>query len=231
MRLRARKGSRASLVWATDTSPGLHDLPFPLRDDGHFHTYNLETGGASAWTGTLVALGIRPSHTVGDQVVLSGAASKVDLKRLEVVSANYKQIVNLVREEEVTLKKMVYIKVQFMEFRRNALENLGVQWGTSMNGPAAAITGEEKPLNENKLMKPSAVSSAPTSRNGARPTRLLTRSDQAPISGSHRITHSFGPSTTKPDSQAGTPSMVVRKTGSRTAGVSRKTCAPVWPTP
>lgn len=68
VRLRARKGSRASLVWATDTSPGLHDLPFPLRDDGHFHTYNLETGGASAWTGTLVALGIRPSHTVGDQV-------------------------------------------------------------------------------------------------------------------------------------------------------------------
>ncbi|MGA0570780.1 type II and III secretion system protein family protein [Variovorax sp. VNK109] len=79
---------------------------------------------------------------VGDQVVLSGAASKTDLKRIELVANNYKQVVNLVREEEVTLKKMVYIKVQFMEFRRNALENLGIQWATSMNGPAAAITGD-----------------------------------------------------------------------------------------
>ncbi len=79
---------------------------------------------------------------VGDQVVLSGAASKNDLKRIEIVAGNYKQVVNLVREEDVTLKKMVYIKVQFMEFRRNALENLGIQWATSMNGPAAAITGD-----------------------------------------------------------------------------------------
>lgn len=80
--------------------------------------------------------------TVGDQVVLSGVASKVNLTRLETIVANYKQIINLVREEEITLKKMVYIKVQFMEFRRNALENLGIQWSTAMNGPAAAVTAD-----------------------------------------------------------------------------------------
>ncbi len=80
--------------------------------------------------------------TVGDQVVLSGVTSKVNLTRLETIMANYKQIINLVREEEVTLKKMVYIKVQFMEFKRNTLENLGIQWSTAMNGPAAAITGD-----------------------------------------------------------------------------------------
>lgn len=82
------------------------------------------------------------SDVIGDQVVLSGTASKVDLKRIDLVVANYKQVVNLVREEEVTLKKMVYIKVQFMEFRRSALENLGVQWATSLNGPAAALTAD-----------------------------------------------------------------------------------------
>lgn len=79
---------------------------------------------------------------IGDQVVLSGTASKADLKKLETIGSNYKQVVNLVREEEVTLKKMVFIKVQFMEFRRTALENIGIDWATSINGPAAAMTAD-----------------------------------------------------------------------------------------
>lgn len=79
---------------------------------------------------------------IGDQVVLSGTASKAELQKLATISGSSKQIVNLVREEEVTLKKMVYIKVQFMEFRRSALENLGIDWATSINGPAAALTAD-----------------------------------------------------------------------------------------
>lgn len=80
--------------------------------------------------------------TVGDQVVLSGATSKINLSRIDTIVQSYRQVINLVREEEVTLKKMVYIKVQFMEFKRNALENLGIQWATAMNGPAAAVTAD-----------------------------------------------------------------------------------------
>lgn len=79
---------------------------------------------------------------IGDQVVLTGTASKAELQRLVTISTGSKQIVNLVREEEVTLKKMVYIKVQFMEFRRTALENLGIDWAKSINGPAAALTAD-----------------------------------------------------------------------------------------
>lgn len=79
---------------------------------------------------------------IGDQIVLSGTASKAEMKRLETISGESKQIVNLVREEEVTLKKMVYVKVQIMEFRRTALENLGIDWATQINGPAAAVTAD-----------------------------------------------------------------------------------------
>lgn len=79
---------------------------------------------------------------IGNQVVLSGTVSKVELKRVETVAAASSQIVNLVREEEVTMKKMVYVKVQFMEFRRTALQNLGIDWATSINGPGAAVTAD-----------------------------------------------------------------------------------------
>ena len=117
--------------------------------------------------------------TVGDQVVLSGTASKIDLKRIETIAGNYKQIVNLVREEDVTLKKMVYIKVQFMEFRRNALENLGIQWATSMNGPAAAVTADVisnsqfryTPAQVPPTFQPGVGSNAPLSIS-AQPWRL-----------------------------------------------------------
>ncbi|HSH98546.1 MAG: type II and III secretion system protein family protein [Methylophilaceae bacterium] len=79
---------------------------------------------------------------VGDQIALSGTASKQDLKKLDIITQSTKQVINLVREEDVTLKKMVYIKVQFMEFRRTALQNLGIDWATSINGPSAALTAD-----------------------------------------------------------------------------------------
>ncbi len=79
---------------------------------------------------------------IGDQVVLSGSASKAELLRIETIASNSKQVVNLVREEEITMKKMVYVKVQIMEFRRSALENLGIDWATQINGPAAAVTAD-----------------------------------------------------------------------------------------
>jgi pilus assembly protein CpaC len=112
---------------------------------------------------------------VGDQVVLSGTASKVDLKRIDTVTANYKQIINLVREEEITLKKMVYIKVQFMEFKRSALENLGVQWGTTMNGPSAAITAD---VISNSQFRYAPSSAIPTFTAGTGANAPLSISSQ-----------------------------------------------------
>jgi pilus assembly protein CpaC len=35
---------------------------------------------------------------------------------------------------------MVYLKLQIMEFKKNALENLGVDWQTNIAGPAGALT-------------------------------------------------------------------------------------------
>jgi pilus assembly protein CpaC len=79
-------------------------------------------------------------ETVGDQVVLTGSAAKADLPRVQLATNAFPRTLNLVKEEDITLKKMVYLKVQIMEFKKNALENLGVDWQTNIAGPAAALS-------------------------------------------------------------------------------------------
>ncbi len=77
---------------------------------------------------------------IGDQVVLTGAVAKTDLARVQLASSAFPRTLNLVKEEDVTLKKMVYLKLQIMEFKKNALENLGVDWQTNIAGPAGALS-------------------------------------------------------------------------------------------
>jgi len=108
---------------------------------------------------------------VGDQIALSGTASKQDLKKLDIITQSTKQVINLVREEDVTLKKMVYIKVQFMEFRRTALQNLGIDWATSINGPSAALTADVISNNQFRY--------APDSQD---PTFTVGKGANAPLS-------------------------------------------------
>jgi pilus assembly protein CpaC len=77
---------------------------------------------------------------VGDFVVLTGATTKANMTRIaSAVQGGFKQVVNMLREEEVTMRKMVYLKVQLIEFKRSALENLGVRWATEISGPAAGL--------------------------------------------------------------------------------------------
>lgn len=100
---------------------------------------------------------------IGDQVVLSGTVGPNDIKRIETISNGSRQIVNLVRQEDVTMKKMVYIKVQFMEFRRSALENIGINWATAINGPGAALTAD---VISNRQFRYTPSSVDPTFRPG-----------------------------------------------------------------
>jgi pilus assembly protein CpaC len=88
----------------------------------------------------LASLSTVKVETVGEQVVLSGSAAKADLPRVQLAASAYPRTLNLVKEEDVTLKKMVYLKMQIMEFKKNALENLGVDWQTNIAGPAAALS-------------------------------------------------------------------------------------------
>jgi len=74
---------------------------------------------------------------VGQHVVVTGNASKLDLSRIASIAGLFPQALNMVREEEVTMKRMVYLKLQIVEMKKSLAENIGIQWDTQINGPGA----------------------------------------------------------------------------------------------
>lgn len=69
LRMTARRGESAKLLWAVDGHNGLQETGFRLRADGRAHTYNIEMTDGK-WAGKLVALGLRPSDVAPDEVTV-----------------------------------------------------------------------------------------------------------------------------------------------------------------
>lgn len=80
-------------------------------------------------------------NPVGTNVVVSGTASKENLVRIAAAMKLYPQLANLAREEEVSMKKMIYMKVQIVEMKRSLSELLGIQWPGSFDGPMVGFIG------------------------------------------------------------------------------------------
>ena len=78
---------------------------------------------------------------IGDLVLLTGTASKADITRIDAIAKLFPQTHNAVREEEVTMRRMVYMKVQIVEMKKSLAENIGFAWDQSIAGPAAGIAG------------------------------------------------------------------------------------------
>ena len=85
--------------------------------------------------------GVR-ARTTGRQVVLSGNASTGELKRLNLAIRAYPGVVDLVRPDTVAMKRMVVLDVQVVDFSKTALDNLGINWQTSIVGPAVGLVGD-----------------------------------------------------------------------------------------
>lgn len=65
LRLAVDRGRHATLLFATEQTPGLQTFSFPIEADGHEHTYNLDLLAASGWRGQVIALGLRSSDAAG----------------------------------------------------------------------------------------------------------------------------------------------------------------------
>ena len=76
---------------------------------------------------------------VGSHAVVTGATSKSNLQLISNAVGKFPQVLNMAREEDITMRKMVYLKVQLIEFRRSAFENLGIQWQQSITGPTGGF--------------------------------------------------------------------------------------------
>ena len=78
---------------------------------------------------------------VGPNIAITGSASVSQIARINAVAARYPQLMPLVRELDVEMKKMIYMKVQIMEAKKSFVETLGVSWPGSFAGPVVGFSG------------------------------------------------------------------------------------------
>lgn len=76
---------------------------------------------------------------VGKYAVIEGAVSKAEREVIDKVKQSFQNVLDLTHESRVDSKKMVYMKVQFTEFNTSKLDNLGINWETSISGPSGAF--------------------------------------------------------------------------------------------
>jgi pilus assembly protein CpaC len=80
-------------------------------------------------------------ESVGDKLVVTGAISQPEqAERLKVLVERNPKIVSLV--DGSGLEKMIAMEVRFLEVKKNAMENIGVNWQKSMSGPMFGIVGD-----------------------------------------------------------------------------------------
>ncbi len=132
--LLAETPGRTSLfVWTTDGKQSMFDVTVSASDGGN--TQKRLKDLLSGMPGIAV-------DRAGEHVVVTGTATKANLARIDAIAKLFPQTLNLVREEEVTMKRMVYMKVQIVEMKKSLSENIGVAWDQTANGPAAGFGGD-----------------------------------------------------------------------------------------
>lgn len=79
-------------------------------------------------------------RTVGGRIVIDGAVGPDDAAKIKVIKKHYPNILLMARETAASFHdKMIHMKVQITEFSSNALEEIGINWSTSITGPYAGM--------------------------------------------------------------------------------------------
>ena len=79
----------------------------------------------------------------GGQVVLSGDITPGDEKQVASVLQNLHGggVINLTHAVTVDMKRMIYLDVQVVDFKKSVLKNLGINWQQAIAGPALGVVG------------------------------------------------------------------------------------------
>lgn len=79
-------------------------------------------------------------NSVGGNVVLSGNnLSPQDVAHVAAIKKLYPQVLDFTNANAVDMKPMVMFQVRIMEFDKNMLNQLGIQWDSVINGPAGGL--------------------------------------------------------------------------------------------
>jgi pilus assembly protein CpaC len=81
------------------------------------------------------------ARVVGDKVLVEGNdLNEAQSLRLAEISKRYPQVISLA--SKVGVERMVEMDVRMVEIKREAIETLGVKWGSSAQGPNFGIVGD-----------------------------------------------------------------------------------------
>ncbi|OGB27469.1 MAG: hypothetical protein A3I66_06175 [Burkholderiales bacterium RIFCSPLOWO2_02_FULL_57_36] len=125
-------GDSSLVIWSDVNRKTVYTVRISPRDSGDTNR------NVNAMLKDIPGIQITP---VGGNIIISGSASKENLERIAAAVKMYPQAASLVREEEVSMRKMVYMKVQIIEMKKSVLENIGLQWPGSAAGPMLGFSG------------------------------------------------------------------------------------------
>jgi pilus assembly protein CpaC len=80
-------------------------------------------------------------RAVGRRVVVDGDLHSRDLERVTMVKQRYPNMLVLAQSISDFTQKMIYFDVKVMEFNKDDVEELGINWQTSIEGPGLRHTG------------------------------------------------------------------------------------------
>lgn len=78
---------------------------------------------------------------MGPQVAITGSASPTQILRINALAQRFPQIIPLMKELDVEMKKMIYMKVQILEAKKSFSEAIGLSWPGAFAGPQMAFAG------------------------------------------------------------------------------------------
>lgn len=76
---------------------------------------------------------------IGGQVFIEGSIDPKARPRIAAIAKAFPKVVDLTFESDVTMKKMVHLDVRIMEFRKDALERIGIDWQATATGPTIGL--------------------------------------------------------------------------------------------
>jgi pilus assembly protein CpaC len=86
----------------------------------------------------MVGIDIKP---MGPQIAVTGSASPPQILRINALATRFPQIISMVKELDVEMKKMIYMKIQILEAKKSFSEAIGMSWPGSFAGPVAGFAG------------------------------------------------------------------------------------------
>jgi len=147
-------------IWHTDGSE--RSLEFHVTGES---TSNLLSHMAALLT-SIKGVTIRD---LGELIVVEGDISPADKEQIEKIAKAFPALVNLTRVAAVPMEKMIHMAVQIVEFNTNALEQLGVKWGSPIDGPGAAAIGDAV---NNDVFRPGIPATTSIPQSVTLPTRV-----------------------------------------------------------